>query len=232
MSPLSPLRPVRNSGAEQREGLAARARDLRDRADSLLDMQSKLQTSSVNLDNRELQLSERENKLRQREAQLNQREAALKARETAQSQRESRALSETVEHRLEQSRALLHGEPLAQANTPTVAPTGTITDPVALAQQILAAGRIRRGEAAASVPLPTNPTARAVVLAGMARRCEIGDAELLADKIAGPLIRATTAREQTNTPSQSVPSPAVQDPKKLAADIVRAGAVRRGEISA
>lgn len=169
MTPLS-LLPRRNL-ENQREAIARQAHDVRKRADTLLDLDDRLRVTAHNLEVREAGISEREHRLRQLETTLGDREAALQRREREQDRRESVSLQEHVAETLKAGRAVLFdGDGITEGaalDQPFTAAHRQMAD------QIIRAGQLRRGEVTNESSLPTDKTARAIVLAGMQARGEI-----------------------------------------------------------
>jgi hypothetical protein len=203
---LTPLRDVaraRRLEADRAEALTSRLRDLRGRTDELFRLQDQLATSRANIDRETAALAEAWTNLRRAEERAAAREHALAARERAQGEREGRALQEVVSERLEHGRQLLNAP--ADSGKDITKPLSSFAEDRArraLADQIIRAGQIRRGEIEAE-PLPADATARAIVLAGRSRRGEIADDD---------------------------PRQPQTERERLAAAIIEAGKRRRGEL--
>lgn len=128
------------------------------------------------LERTQQELANRERRLRDFEQQLQARSDAISDREAAQSCAEGIALQEHVDARLSEGRRALGLDDRSSSrpfrNDMTSAHDGSC------AAMILAAGEARRNPPAP--PLPTDRTARAIVLSGMLRRAEITDQQYAA----------------------------------------------------
>ena len=96
------------------------------------------------------------------EQSLRQRERAIAAREAALAQEEAVALEERVDATLDRGRVALFGVDRAPETVRSRSPVNVS------AEQIVAAGISRR--AGGEVPLPSDRTARAIILCGELRR--------------------------------------------------------------
>jgi uncharacterized protein (DUF3084 family) len=136
-------------------GLAVRARELRERADALISLESELKNNAANLDRREANIARAENALREHERRLAALEAEMSVKEGA-------LTKAVIRERFNDTLAMvaaLDGEPV-------------VANSAALAASIIRAGQIRRGEIDPAPPIPKG-VAGQIVLAGMRRRGEI-----------------------------------------------------------
>lgn len=154
-----------------------------------------LDRRSQAIDRHAIELNEREAEIRRREMELSRRERDLSQRERGLN---ADAIRATVESNIGTGGRMLLGE---KSNATRRTPAAVQT----LADQIVHAGRVRRGEVELQSPAPMSEAAQAILHAGAVRRGEVA--------------------EQTNNGNK---------PRalSLANQIIMAGKIRRGEVKA
>ncbi len=209
MNPLSPFRMrERRVEDDQTAALISRARHLRETSDELLRFQEKLRDSAANLDAREVKLTEREARLDQFQARLERLEEKLAQRERGLAQRHV-LTSKAVEAKRDLE---------AARDAPSMPNETRITDPRALAAQIIDAGGRRRGELPQLLP-PLSGVAALIVAAAAKARGEPPPCHLILPEVGAAEIGSELAKD-----------PKSFDPIATAAKIIEAGKRRRGEI--